>query len=219
MIDALQKAFSANRDLTSAKKQSDYLKGHFPFFGLPKPKRAEIELSVFKQFPVKNEKELQNLLTQLWKKEEREFHYAALSLARRNRKYYTPKIFDTLEKMIRNKSWWDTVDDLASNHIGFLLQKFPELIQKMDAWNKDPHLWIRRTSLIYQLKWKEKTDEKKLFQLCHNLKDEKDFFIRKAIGWCLREYSKTNAKAVRSCLEKTTFSPLSMREASKYIFL
>jgi len=121
--------------------------------------------------------------------------------------------------MIRTNSWWDTVDTIAPNLVGHLVKTHHELTKLMDQWIEDPYLWIRRAALLHQLRWKEMTDEETLFRYCQKTMHEKDFFIRKAIGWVLREYSKTNPRSVKKFIAKyqSNLSPLSIREGSKYL--
>eukprot|EP01087_Luapelamoeba_hula_P014055 TRINITY_DN4057_c0_g1_i2.p1 TRINITY_DN4057_c0_g1~~TRINITY_DN4057_c0_g1_i2.p1 ORF type:complete len:122 (+),score=10.59 TRINITY_DN4057_c0_g1_i2:413-778(+) len=121
--------------------------------------------------------------------------------------------------MIRNKSWWDTVDIIASNLVGSLVTQFPQLSATMDNWISDEHLWVRRTALIHQLKYKAATNTDRLYSYIGQLMHEQDFFIRKAIGWALREYSKTDPDSVRDFIaaNDSELSSLSKREGSKYV--
>ncbi|HEX4839435.1 MAG TPA: DNA alkylation repair protein [Rhabdochlamydiaceae bacterium] len=219
MIHDLEKLFkdAANPELAS--RQSAYMRNLFPFLGITKPQRELLEKGIFKTTNIQDLASLEKLLLKLWKQDHREFHYTALCLAQRHRKLLTPKILPTLEKMIRTNSWWDTVDTLAPNLVGHLVKTHPELAKLMDQWIEDPYLWIRRAALLHQLRWKEMTDEEILFKYCQKTMHEKEFFIRKAIGWVLREYSKTNPRSVKKFIAKhqSSLSPLSIREGSKYI--
>jgi 3-methyladenine DNA glycosylase AlkD len=219
MIKELEKLFSTAANPEIALKQSAYLRNLFPFLGITKPEREILEKELFKKNQVHDLSALQKILLELWQQDHREFHYTALCLAQRHRKILTPEILPTLETMIRSKSWWDTVDTIAPNLVGHLVKTHPELTHVMDRWIEDPYLWIRRAALLYQLRWKQGTDEEKLFSYCQKTLHEKDFFIRKAIGWVLREYSKTNPKAVEKfiSLHRSRLSNLSIREGSKYL--
>lgn len=216
MIDELEKIFLAAADPQNAQKQSAYMRNLFPFFGITKPQRVLLEKPFFKT--VSAEK-FSTTMTALWKRKEREFHYAAIELAKHHKKLWTPEALSLFESMIRTHSWWDSVDDIASNLIGALVKTHSELIPLMDQWILDSDFWIRRTALLYQLKWKKATDEKRLFAYCEKTLHEKEFFIRKAIGWVLREYSKTHPHSVQNFLSqyRHRMSNLSLREASKYI--
>lgn len=219
MIQDLEKLFKSAANPTVAAEQSAYLRNLFPFFGIAKPDRAILEKEIFKKTKIEDLASLQKTLLKLWEKDRREFHYAALTLAQKYRKLMTPEILPTLEIMIRNQSWWDTVDTIAPNLIGYLVQTYPELTHIMDRWIEDSYLWIRRAALLHQLRWKQATDEKKLFAFCQKTCHEKEFFIQKAIGWVLREYSKTDPKAVKKFISqhRERLSNLSVREASRHM--
>jgi 3-methyladenine DNA glycosylase AlkD len=218
-VQALEQAFANKQDHTIAQKQSAYMRNQFSFFGIPTPFRNTIQTVVFKDYRSLSEQELIPILKQLWLKEEREFQYAALDLALLHRKKLSPQALPLFEYMIRTKSWWDTVDHLASNLVGHLLKAHPPLIEVADTWVHDPYLWIRRSALLFQLKWKSATDTQRLFHYSKELAHEKEFFIRKAIGWALRQHSKTDPTAVASFISqhRGLLSPLSIKEASKYI--
>jgi 3-methyladenine DNA glycosylase AlkD len=219
MIKDLEKLFSSAANPEIALKQSAYMRNLFPFLGITKPARTLLEKEIFKKAPVRDLAILQKTLLELWRQDHREFHYTALCLAERHRKIFTPEILPTLEAMIRTKSWWDTVDTIAPNLIGHLVKTHPHLTGVMDRWIEDPYLWIRRAALLFQLRWKQETDEERLFAYCQKTMHEKDFFIRKAIGWVLREYSKTKPQAVEKFIShhRPRLSNLSIREASKYL--
>jgi 3-methyladenine DNA glycosylase AlkD len=219
MIKNLEKLFNSVANPEVAAKQSAYMRNLFPFLGITKPQRELLEKEIFKKTQMHSLADLQKTLLALWQKDHREFHYTALCLAQRHRKIFTPEILPTLEAMIRANSWWDTVDMIAPNLVGHLVKTHPDLTKIMDRWIDDPYLWIRRAALLYQLRWKQETDEDRLFGYCEKTLHEKDFFIRKAIGWVLREYSKTKPAAVKKFISahRSRLSALSVREASKYV--
>jgi len=219
MIEELREVFEKNGNKAIAAKQSAYMRNLFPFYGIPKPQRGLLEKEIFRQFPVKREEELVELIERMWKEEMREFQYAALSLAKKHGKLWSPSTLILFERMVREKSWWDTVDDIAANLVGPLLRKEKGLVAKMDEWIDDDYLWIRRTALIFQLRWKEKTDEGRLFSYCTKRMSEREFFIRKAIGWALRQHGKHAPDKVRAFVEehRGALSGLSIREAEKYL--
>lgn len=202
-----------------ALKQKAYLRNQFEFIGLTKPERAILEKEIFKSIIIKNHNELELLIKNLIAKEEREFHYIAYSIAIKNKNLWELESIKLFEYMIKTKSWWDSVDLIASNLVGGLLRKNPNLFKIMDKWIDDKNIWIRRSAIICQLKFKKETDEKRLFEYCLKSKNDNDFFIRKAIGWALREYSKTAPSAVKNFIEKNKeqLSYLSIKEGSKYL--
>lgn len=216
MLEEIKTLFTSQANPEIALKQSAYMRNLFPFLGITKPQRERLEKQIFKKAPLHD---LHDILLKLWDQDYREFHYAALCLAQRHRKMLTLEALPILERMIRTQSWWDTVDTIAPHLVGHLVKAHPELLQVMDLWIHDPYLWIRRAALLFQLRWKKETDEKRLFSYCQKRMHEKDFFIRKAIGWALREYSKTSPASVKNFISRHQLhlSPLSLREASKYL--
>ncbi len=219
LIKQLEVHFEAARDQLVASQQSAYMKNLFPFHGIKKPARALIQKKLFRAHPVHSEQELIRILHLLWEKPEREYQMTALDLAYTYKKLWTPTIFPHFETLIRTKSWWDSVDTLAAKLVGPLIRKYPALQIAMDDWIKDENMWIRRSAIIYQLSYKDATDSKRLFTYCKQRMHEKDFFIRKAIGWSLRQYARTNPEAIRLFIEteKSSLSPLSYREAAKHL--
>jgi 3-methyladenine DNA glycosylase AlkD len=123
-----------------------------------------------------------------------------------------------IEELITTKSWWDSVDLIASHLVGEICKMYPELVyEHILKWSIDENMWLRRTSILYQLKYKENLDTEILEKVIKvNINDE-NFFIRKAIGWALREYSKTNKEWVGNFLNNNKLSSLSIKEASKYL--
>jgi 3-methyladenine DNA glycosylase AlkD len=218
-IKALEDTFQKQVDPQRSSWQQAYMKNQFVFLGIQKPQRSQLEKVLFKQYSLTNHDDLIKIITLLWQKEEREFHYTGCEIAYYYKKLWNADSLNIFEYMIRNKSWWDSVDDIAANLVGPLVFKYPELVSLMDQWIDDDNLWIRRSALLFQLRWKKQTDEQRLFSYCIKRMHEKDFFIRKAIGWVLREYSKTNAEAVRMFIDthRSQLSGLSIREASKYL--
>ncbi len=198
-----------------------YMKNRFSFYGLKKPLRAQIQKQAFKQFPLHSVEELEETLEALWCEDKRELHYVAMELGAHYQKLFTEESLRFFEKMIRTHSWWDSIDRIAPTLVGALLLRYPDLTSQMEVWINDEDMWIRRSALIYQLKYKKRTDTEQLFDFCKRRMHEKEFFIRKAIGWVLREHSKTDAKAVQGFMEefREKLSPLSVREGSKYLYM
>ncbi len=219
LVTQLTLQFDASKDPIVASQQSAYMKNLFPFLGIKKPERSLIQKELFKAYPVTSEADLITLMSLLWEMPEREYQMAALDLAYSLRKLWTPEIFPHFERLIRTKSWWDSVDTLASKLVGSLVRKYPSLQSTMDRWIEDDYMWIRRSAIIYQLSYKQDTDTQRLFAYCKQRAHEKEFFIRKAIGWSLRQYAHTNPEAIRVFIEgeKSSLSPLSYREAAKHL--
>ena len=165
-----------------------------------------------------NKKELPHIITELWSKPQREFQYFAIDLNRKYLKKIEFQDIELFELMITNKSWWDTVDLIATNLVGAYFKLFPEqIIPVTKKWMNSDNMWLQRTCLIFQLKYKEEIDTDLLTDYILQLKDTKEFFINKAIGWILREYTRTNPEWVIDFVNKHELSNLSKREALKLI--
>lgn len=218
-IQQLTSLFSQHANPELAREQAAYLKNQFTFFGIKKPERAKLEAPLIKQVKITNTRELHQLVQTLWALPERDYQYTALAVLQKFHKLWIPETLALFETLIRTKSWWETVDDLAANHVGKLIQKYPQLVTAMDIWASDQNFWIRRVAILHQLRYKNKTDQERLFTYCRAQAHEKEFFIRKAIGWALREYSKSNPSAVAHFVHEHAekLSPLSLREAKKYL--
>ncbi len=218
-VNKLERLFEDNANPEISSKQSAYLKNNFQFYGIQKPQRKILQKSLFKDLSIKSESELVKVLDKLWKRKKRELHYAAIDLAQKYLSLATDQIILTLEKMIRTNSWWDTVDIISSSLVGPTLLRFPKLKLVVDVWIQDSDMWIRRSALIFQLRYKHETDEELLFNYCCCVMSEKEFFIKKAIGWALREYSKTSPKSVSNFIYmyRSKLSPLSIREGLEII--
>lgn len=219
LISDLVQRFSLAEDISNAHGQQAYMRNLFVFHGIKKPTRAALQKEVFSSHSITTEKELISSLSLLWELPQREYQYTTLDLAYKYRKLWTSDMFSTFESFIRTKSWWDTVDTLASKLVGSLVQNNPGLSKTMDAWILDNNMWIRRSAIIYQLSYKDKTNAEQLFRYCRTCMHEKEFFIQKAIGWALRSYARTAPKQVIAFLtaEKDSLAPLSYREASKHL--
>lgn len=122
----------------------------------------------------------------------------------------------TLRWLVTHKSWWDTVDSLAHS-TGILVQAHPELVDAMDTWIDDKNFWVARVAILHQLSYKHDTDATRLFDYCARRATDTEFFIRKAIGWALRQYARTDMPAVKDFVAShPELSPLSAREALKH---
>lgn len=211
-------AFEANLDDELAIGMKAYMKDRFDFLGIKSPTRAEILKPFFPELKELETKDWMLVVDQLWNQKFREYQYVAMEFTRKKVRDFKPEHLPFLERMITDKSWWDTVDLLASNLMGAYFKKYPEKIPAtITRWAKTENFWLHRTCILFQLKYGDNTDQKLLFDLCTKYAYEKEFFMRKAIGWALREYSKFNPAAVKKFIQKQALSPLSIREASKYL--
>lgn len=204
-------------NLNKSEKMSAYMRGKFKFLGINAPLRYALEKEYFKELKTSRKIDW-NFVEILWKEEEREFQYIATDYLNNMKNYLKYEDLDKLYKLIKSKSWWDSVDNFPR-----LISKIVDLDKntnkEMEKWSKDDNLWIRRVSIIYQLHRKDKTNEEFLKRNILNNLNGNEFFINKAIGWALRDYSKYNSAFVREFIDENreNLSTLSIKEASKYL--
>ena len=217
-IKPLVKEFKNNANPTNAEPMAKYMKNLFPYLGIKTPERREITKKFFKEKGLPEISDLEEIIRDLWELPEREFQYFAIGLMVKLKEKVDKDIIKLYEYLTATKSWWDSVDGIASWSVGEHFKKFPELIKPYtEKWLKSNNMWLQRTVILFQLGYKDKTDVKLLFKNIKKCMDSKEFFIRKAIGWALREYSKTNAQAVINFVENNDLAPLSKREALKWL--
>jgi len=196
-----------------------YMKSSMPFYGINLPEVREIGKRVFNEMSCE---QWRATIAELWREARyREERYAALYLLRMKmfRDCLTPELMPLLEEMIVSGAWWDHVDELA-NVIGDLLHANPKKMKPlMRRWSSDPNMWKRRVSIICQLSFKRETDLELLYANIEPNLGDREFFIRKAIGWALRQYAWTDPKEVARYVRAhgSRLSPLSKREALKNI--
>lgn len=217
-IDELKGLFEANRNREKAAGMEKYMKNHFPFLGIKKPLRAELEKEFYARTRLLKEPYHQEFAERVWELPEREYQYTALGYIAKYSKKFEPAVLDFLKRLITEKSWWDSVDTLASGPVGTIARNHPEaILPELDQWAISENMWLRRTAILFQLKYKQATDENRLYTYARENADSREFFIQKAIGWALREYSKIDPHSVKSFIESTQLAALSRREASKYL--
>jgi 3-methyladenine DNA glycosylase AlkD len=223
LITAVREGLAALADAESARTMQAYMKSAMPLRGVHAPQQREVFRRAFAAHPLASAEEWRATVLALWREATyREERYAAVALTgdRRYRAYQRPDALPLYEELIITGAWWDLVDELAIHRVGDLLRRDPEPMGRtLLAWSRDADPWKRRTAILAQNASKAQTDGPLLYACIEpNLRDP-DFFIRKAIGWALREYAKTDPDAVRSFLarERGRFAPLTVREALKNI--
>lgn len=215
LVDRLRAQLAAVADPERAKAMAAYMRHQFPFLGVPSPK---LKLALRAAQPGRlDQAELTAVSRRLWRIPEREYQYAACALLSRFSKVCGPDFLAVAKDFIVTKSWWDTVDTLASHTVGTLVHKHSQLVTTMDEWVRGDNLWLARTAILYQLGYKEATDADRLFRYALIKADHPDFFMRKAIGWALRQYAWVAPEAVRAFVlaHEAKFSGLTKREALK----
>jgi 3-methyladenine DNA glycosylase AlkD len=215
MIETIQAHLELLHDSAQAVAMRAYMRDQFAFLGIPAPLRKAAGKLAFTDLGLKNKPLELDLVKQLWALPEREYQYMAIEYLHSQTKKLGLADFALLEFLITHKSWWDTVDGLAPL-VGILVQHFPSLLEQLDGWAEDPNFWLRRVAIIHQLRFKSETDSSRLFTYALLNVSDKEFFVRKAIGWALREYAKTAPRVVQDfILEHPEFSNLTKREALK----
>jgi len=217
-ITPLVELFRQNANAANAEPMAKYMKNLFPYLGIKTPERRELLRQYYKEYGKPEITELKQIIPELWELPEREFQYCAVGLLQLYKNKVDASFIVLYKQLITTKSWWDTVDGIAANLAGSLFKKYPEMIKShTEKWQASGNMWLQRTALLFQLNYKADTDVELMFALIRRNLGSKEFFINKAIGWILREYSKTDAQVVMDFVKKTDLVPLSQREALKWL--
>ena len=206
-----------NHNELLAESMSKYMQDKFRFLGVRGATRTEIYKKYFPD--ARKTKTIDwDFVENCWNKEEREFQYVVVYYLKAMQKFLKREDISRLKYLIVTKSWWDTIDLLAQV-VGSLIIRIEGYDQIMLEWSKDSNIWLRRVAILYQLSLKDKVDKQVLDKILVNNLGDSEFFINKAIGWALRDYSKYNPEWVREFIKKNkeNMANLSIREASKYI--
>lgn len=205
------------RDNENAINMAKYMKNQFDFLGINKPELKKIEREYLKE--IKNQTYIDyDFVNKCYSDSNREFQYVAIDYLINKKKYLKNEDIPFIKNLIVTKSWWDT-SDMIYKLMAYMSLKNTDINQILISWSKDKNIWIRRVSIIHQLHRKEKTDTKLLEKIIVNNLGSDEFFINKAIGWALRDYSKTNKEWVSNFINKykDKMANLSIKEASKYL--
>ena len=215
-VEELVKELKAVANPDDAVAMKAYMKNKFEFLGVKTPVRRKLAKAFFKQgtdFVID-----WNFINEAWNNPYRELQYTSLDYLEIRKKLLTPSDLPRLKKLAQTKSWWDTIDFL-DRLVGSIIARFPETKATILSWSCDEDIWLRRLAIDHQLSRKEKTDTELLEKILANNLGQPEFFINKAIGWALRDYSKTNPDWVRDFIERhrAAMAALSIREGSKYL--
>lgn len=217
-IEKMQAILTAHANDENAFHMEKYMRNQFMFLGIKTPLRKKLTQQFFKETKIKEEDFQPEFVRSLWQSIEREYQYVAMDYIGLSLKKLRKEDLFLLEELITTKSWWDTADMLAQKAVGKIASDHPEVISEIiEEWNKSENMWLQRSALLFQLKYKEHTDEKLLYRFINDHASSKEFFIQKAIGWVLREYSKTNPDSVKQFISRNQLAKLSVREGSKYL--
>ena len=215
-VEKLVKELKAVANPDDALAMKAYMKNKFEFLGVKTPARRKLAKAFFKQ---QTDSVIDwNFINDAWNNPYRELQYAALDYLEIRKKLLTPSDLSRLKKLAQTKSWWDTIDFL-DRLVGLIIYQFPETKEIILSWSCNEDIWLRRLAIDHQLLRKEETDTELLEQILVNNLGQTEFFINKAIGWALRDYSKTNPEWVRDFIERhqAEMAALSIREGSKYL--
>ena len=216
-IGTVEAALAPLASAENAAGMRAYMRDRFHYLGIPTPeRRAAIKLHI-RSFAPADAVALRGAALALWQMQEREYHYVAVDLLAHHAKVLEVSDLDWLIELAQEKSWWDSVDALVKV-VGKIVRASGAKGQRqMDRAVRAENFWVRRIAMLHQLGWRGDTDTVRLFKYADLLAEEKEFFIRKAIGWALRDYAWHDWRAVEKYLKiaHKHLSPLSFREATK----
>ncbi len=213
----IKEAFELLSNDTKAKEMAAYMRNRFKFYGIQTPQRKAAYKELISREKKRNAVDW-DFLDRCWWDDHREFQYLVVDYLKAMRKHLKFEDVPHIELFIRTKQWWDTIDSLDRT-VGSIAFTDPRINDLMLKWSTDSDFWVRRIAIDHQLLRKDKTDTILLERIITNNFGSSEFFINKAIGWSLRDYSKTNPEWVRDFINRhyDKMSALSLREASKYI--
>lgn len=221
---AVRRALEAHADPVRAPQMQRYMKSAMPYYGVGAPVQKRLWRQLFAEHVLESCAEVRSVALELWRHARyREERYAAIALTdmKRYTSCQTMEAVPMYEEMIVTGAWWDYVDTLASHHLGAILERDPARMKPLlRRWARaSDSLWRRRAAILSQLRFKERTDLRLLYDCFEPNLGDSDFFIRKAIGWALRQYAWTDPKEVRRYVaaHRERLSPLTIREALKNV--
>lgn len=218
-LSYLNDLFEKNKNDDYAPKMSKYMRNQFQFYGINSPQRTKILQQFLQENGLPKPEKLSEILAIMWEKPQREWQYAALYIFQKIIKKSKNDFLELAENLIIQKSWWDTIDTIAPTIIGEILLYLPEKKEEYtEKWALSDNFWLKRTSIIFQLHYKSKTNTDLLEKYILLNIESKEFFIQKAIGWALRQYARIDKEFVKNFVKKNeNLSSLSKREALKHI--
>ncbi len=216
-FDDLVAEFRTHADANKAADMKRYMRDQFDYFGIPTPLRRSLAKPLFRELKQADTVDW-GFVDSCWAADYRELQYVATDYLRMVSHRLGPGDLSHLQRLAQTKSWWDTIDAL-DQVVGTIAEHAPEVDEILLEWSTDDDFWLRRIAIDHQLMRKERTDTALLERIIVNNLDETEFFITKAIGWALRQYSKTDPAWVGAFIERYRhrLAALSIREASKYL--
>lgn len=216
--ERIQVLFTEHADPAAALSMKRYMRNQFEYLGIKAPELVALRKEFIQVNGLPSLAELHPILSDLWSLPEREFQYVAAGLLGKFGNQLPAEFIDTLEYLLVSKSWWDTVDGLAAGPVGTHFKRYPDVRGiYLSKWRKSDNFWLRRTTILFQLGYKGETDFDLLREIIRENLGSKEFFINKAIGWALRQYTRIDPDGVREFVAATPLHPLSAREALKWL--
>ena len=217
-IHALEAEFVKAGNPQIALEQKAYMRNQFEFYGLKAATRRSVQKPFLMKAYLPPKSALSSTVKTLWGKPQREYQHFSQELAYKYVKQQEIEDIEFYEYMVQHKSWWDTVDFIATKLMSEYFKSYPEQIEPyVNKWLESDNIWLQRSALLFQLKWKKDIDTDLLRFSIKSLRGSKEFFINKAIGWVLREYSRTNPEWVLNFTHEVELNPLSRREALRLL--
>lgn len=217
-VEDLRAALTPLADPERAAAMAAYMKHHGEFLGIGAPDRRAAAAPVLAGLKGAPAGELLGVAAAWWAQPEREFRYCAADLLRANVRELSVTDLEHVRRLVVDGAWWDVVDPLAAV-VGGIVRRHSDAASLMDEWAVDADIWVARVAVLHQLGWKADADPLRVFRYCGDLAGSGEFFIRKAIGWALRDLARSYPDDVRAFVEeqRDRLSPLSVREATKHL--
>jgi 3-methyladenine DNA glycosylase AlkD len=223
LVRSVRVALRRAADPSKAPAMRAYMKSEMPYLGVMTTPQRKIHRELFPRFPLRDLDEWTEVVLTLWRKAAyREERYAAIALIGQKEysEHRTMKALPLYEEIVVTGAWWDYVDAIATRHLRELLDRSPTPAKRrMLTWARSPDLWKRRSAILSQVGRGVETDLDLLYRCVRATMHEREFFIRKAIGWALRDYAWTDPREIRRFVagQGDALSPLSRREALKNV--
>ena len=217
--EELVKELIANSNREMAIPMENYLKNNFSCLGIKTVQRRTIFKSIYEKHKSEIKSNYKTITWELFQEKEREFHHCAIDLIQKEiKKNFIFDDIQLIENLVITNSWWDTVDFIAKYLVGGDLEQYPEeTLKVIERFSNSENMWLNRSAIIFQLSYKENTNFDLLKAECEKHKHSKEFFIQKAIGWALRDYSRFNPNGVKEYVKSTNLKPLSQKEALRLL--
>jgi len=209
-----------HRDEARAAKMKSYLKDHFECYGIDSKRRRELSREYIHHYKGASFEQVKDQIRRLWASSIRDCQYVAMDLFSKHEKKIGEEDLEFIRDLITTKSWWDTVDWLASHALGTYLLLYPaNRYDIIEDWMASGQMWLQRSCIIHQLFYRQKTDKDLLAALILEMVGSKEFFINKACGWALRQYSKSNSQWVEKFINENrqNLNNLTIKEGMKWI--